>query len=286
MGRKLQLVVLAALCVASCGPGGGTRPWRSALDDVVAAERAFAQLASDSTVQFAFMSWLAPDGILFRPGPTQGLAWLEANPMPADMRLEWEPAFADVSIDGTVGYTTGPWRSGRRGDGRTDGGAGQYVTLWRLSGDGYLAVLDFGTGNDSPAATPALELSPGPDPMILPGDPASATESVRIADEDLGEALAASGGPVWQVYSHPSARWLRDGTGPALGVASAPNEWGREFRTLGADAAGSGDLAWTWGEWTPAGEERREPVGYYLRIWKRQSDGSWSVVLDAVSRSR
>jgi ketosteroid isomerase-like protein len=109
---------------------------------------------------------------------------------------------------------------------------------------------------------------------------------VRIADEDLGAALAESGAAAWAEYAHGSARWLRDGVEPVTGPQAAPDDaWGREFRVLGADASGSGDLAWTWGSWQPAGEDRLEPSGHYLRIWRRQSDGSWRVVLEALARS-
>jgi hypothetical protein len=284
MGRVTVLISLAGLMVASCGPDGADS-WQSALDDVVATELAFARLATDSTVQHAFLANIAADGLLFRPGPIDGPAWLEANPMPPDLRLEWQPAWADVAADGSVGYTTGPWRSGRRGTEAT-GGGGQYVTLWRRSPDGYRAVLDFGTGALASPATPPLERAVAPAAEAPVDDTLAARQSVLIADEDLGVALTGSGSAAWASYAHPTARWLRDGAEPAVGADSAPDDaWGRTFQVLGSDAAGSGDLAWTWGAWQPAAEERSEPTGYYLRIWRRYSDGTWRVVLEAVARS-
>jgi hypothetical protein len=285
MRLTFRLGLLAAAGIAACEPTSGVHDWRTSLDEVVATELAFARMATDSTVQAAFLAWLAPDGILFRPGPVEGARWLRANPMPPDLRLEWQPAWADVSLDGSVGYTTGPWRSGRRGS-ATAGGFGQYVTLWRRTPEGYRAVLDFGTGGEPEATTPDLALSSDPDPASGTMDAASATGSVRIADEDLGHALASNGTVAWPEYAHPDVRWLRDGSAPAIGAAAAPGDaWGREFLTIGAGAADSGDLAWTWGAWQPAGEQRAEPSGQYLRIWRRQVDGTWRVMLEAVSRS-
>jgi ketosteroid isomerase-like protein len=284
MRFMLRIGIIAVSTAIACDGAGDTRGWRTSLDEVVATERGFAQMATDSTVQTAFLAWLAPDAILFRPGPVEGLAWLRANPMPADVRLEWQPAFADVSVDGSAGYTTGPWRSGRRD--ASPRGFGQYVTVWRRTADGYLAVIDFGTGGEPEATTPDLELSPEPETSSAGTDYGSAIESVRLADEDLGLALASNGTVAWPEYAHPAVRWLRDGAPPAIGPDASPEDaWGRAFLTVGADAADSGDLAWTWGAWQPAGEARTDPSGHYLRIWRRGGDGSWRVVLEAVSRS-
>lgn len=272
------------ISAVACEDANGARDWRTSLEEVVAAERAFARMAADSTVQNAFLTWLAPDAILFRPGPVDGPAWLRDNPMPAELRLEWQPAFADVSLDGSAGYTTGPWQSGTRGG--PPGGFGRYVTVWRRTQDRYRAVIDFGTGGESEATMSDLASSPEPGHSIAATDHGSAIESVRLADEDLGHALASSGTAAWPEYAHADVRWLRDGEAPAVGPDVAPDDvWGRAFLTLGADAADSGDLAWSWGAWQPAGELRSDPSGHYLRIWRRGDDGSWRVVLEAVSRS-
>jgi ketosteroid isomerase-like protein len=53
---------------------------------------------------------------------------------------------------------------------------------------------------------------------------------------------------------------------------------------VGADISASGDLGYTYGRYEyrsvdKAGKPTRS-VGKYTTIWKRQSDGSWKVVLD------
>jgi ketosteroid isomerase-like protein len=51
-----------------------------------------------------------------------------------------------------------------------------------------------------------------------------------------------------------------------------------------ADIAASGELGYTFGRWTSEGKgpdgKLREIRGYYFTVWKRQSDGSWKVVVD------
>lgn len=286
MLRHLSLVFTTSLAAAACGSGDTGRAWQSSLDTLVATELAFARLATDSTVQHAFVTYIAPDGILFRPGPVDGQDWLERNPMPAELRLEWQPEWADLAADGSLGYTTGPWLAGLRGDTTPAAAGGRFVTLWRRTPAGYRAVLDFGTGGEAPISPPPLQHASPPSVPSGSTDATAGRESVRLADEDLGVALSADGRVAWTAYADPSVRWLRDGTVPARGVDAAPDDGrGRAFRTLGADVAESGDLGYSWGEWQPEGEERTAPAGYYLRIWRRQADGSWRVVLDLFGRS-
>ena len=258
--------------------------WNASLADVVATERAFAQLATDSTVQHAFLAHLDPDGILFRPGPVEGPAWLAQSPMPDDVRLEWQPAWADVSIDGSLGYTTGPWRFGLRSQPDQVAGTGQYLTLWRRSGDKYLAVLDFGTENPPPDGQPELALAGPPATPVPVMDEVMARQSVQIANEDLDSALSADGSPAWTHYATGTIRWLRDGQQPAAGQASVPQDaYGKLFASIGSGAAESGDLAYTWGEWRYSTEADGDAAGRYVRIWRRDSDGQWKVALDAVT---
>mgnify|MGYP006209361805 CR=1 FL=1 len=81
----------------------------TALASMVAAERAFAQHSVRAGTQSAFLSFMAENGVLYRPRAVKAHTWLRARPMPADLALVWEPVFADVSRAGDLGYTTGPW---------------------------------------------------------------------------------------------------------------------------------------------------------------------------------
>lgn len=50
------------------------------------------------------------------------------------------------------------------------------------------------------------------------------------------------------------------------------------------DVSGSGDMAWTYGNYTFRGEnengEKLESSGIFHTVWKRQPDGSWKYVWD------
>ena len=61
--------------------------------------------------------------------------------------LRWVPDFADVSGDGTIGYTWGRWTMALRGSmGTHQAGQGRYLTVWRKQKDGnWKLEADIGT---------------------------------------------------------------------------------------------------------------------------------------------
>jgi ketosteroid isomerase-like protein len=60
--------------------------------------------------------------------------------------LRWSPDYAEVSMDGTLGYTWGQWTlSGRDSLGQRELGRGRYLTVWRKQIDGkWKAEADIG----------------------------------------------------------------------------------------------------------------------------------------------
>ncbi len=284
----LLLVLSAARCTNGDGKNSAGAGWTRALDQVVVAERAFARMAADSTVQTAFRTFLADDALIFRPGPVPGRSWIDEHPFPRDLVLEWEPAWADVSLAGDLGFTTGPWHTASRSHSDSITAWGQYVTLWRNTGGSWRAVLDFGSEAPPPPASVRMQLASQP---ITAGsvatDSASLREALRIADEDLNEAVATSGTEAWAAYTVAAVRWLRPGRPPAIGVdAAADAAPARNAATLGSVVSLSGDLGYSWGAQrgeNGTGEAGAMPIAYYVRIWRRQPNGSWKVVLDATS---
>jgi ketosteroid isomerase-like protein len=61
--------------------------------------------------------------------------------------LRWAPDLADVSGDGTLGYTWGRWTlTVRDSSGSHQAGQGRYLTIWRKQADGSWKVEgDIGT---------------------------------------------------------------------------------------------------------------------------------------------
>lgn len=110
--------------------------------ELIRTELEFAKDVANGDIRDAFVKYMAPDG--FAPGNfALSRAELAAAPRqpapPAGFKLEWEPLFADVSDDGSLGYTwgylkiTAPPKDGK-GDPRIT--LGMTLTIWKRQADG------------------------------------------------------------------------------------------------------------------------------------------------------
>src|SRR3954471_18767867 len=129
---------------------------------LVQMEHDFANAAASKGTREAFIEYLADDGIIFQPGPVNGKKfWTERQPRKG--LLSWQPAFADVSRAGDLGYTTGPWEFRPNGPEDQPVAFGQYFTIWKKQRDGsWKAALDRGVTTEKSFPRPPLNF-PGAD---------------------------------------------------------------------------------------------------------------------------
>lgn len=288
-GSRSHVARHALAAIAVLLAGCGANDWQTSVDHVIAAERAFAARASDTTVQQAFIESIATDAILFRPGPTDGHTALAAQPYPPDLLLEWAPEWADASLDGEFGYTTGPWTAGRRNDAVAPRAHGVYVTIWKHQADhGWRAILDMGTGGASPANTAIANRPAHPPSSLEAADSVALARSIHIVDEDFVEAAAADSAAL-AAFVSDETRFLRDGSLPAIGAVSAHSAYAMTERSArwqrsGFGVSRVGDLGFVFGTWSSPAHDSM--AGAWLRIWRRDAAGDWKLALDAVTGSR
>jgi hypothetical protein len=91
-------------------------------------------------------------------------------------------------------------------------------------------------------------------------------------------------------YVTPSVRIVRNGQHPLTGIEAIRDLAGEDtgtltWRVVGGDVARSADLGYTYGEYTISDPALDEPLemGNYVRIWRRQANRSWRVVIDLMS---
>src|ERR1051325_3783533 len=229
---------------------------RSAL---LAADRALSARTQAAGVQ-GFLQSLADSAVFLYPGAPllRGAPDIRAFVMAADSigNVSWTPAFADVSSDGTLGYTYG-WT-------RSSGGRGKYLACWRKSAAGWRVIAYART---TPVAVPDSVSPPARrgDPGALVQGRADPSE-LRRADSSFA-ALSVGGGA--QITEG------RDAIGAAFD--GFPSGAVLEWWPLGAEIATSGDLGCTVGE---ARIVSLHHFSKYLTVWQRQADGSWKFVAD------
>ena len=272
MASRFRLAVAAAIAFSAVPAVAQT----SALDEVIAAERAFADYTREHGMRSGFLAFVAPDGWGFDPAPTPARPGLEALPEAATEGppLHWWPQFAGVANSGDLGFTTGGATIPVR-----------YFTVWQRQVDGtWRWVYDGGprqreplpgSADDEVARLPAATASAGSPERALAEIAPLETELARDAETDAAAARL---------------RFLaEDGLVAGSPQASSPGRAGQEaelarqparltMRPLGGLASSAGDLAFTWGElhWTRSDQPRS---GHYARIWQKRTEG-WRLVAD------
>ena len=121
---------------------------------MVDAERKFYQTGQEKGTREAFLTFLADDGIVFRPGPLKGKEVWEKRPE-TGFDLIWEPTFATMSRSADFGYDTGPakWRANKTEEKFT--GHGQFISVWKKQEDGsWKVALDVGIEHPEPTGKP------------------------------------------------------------------------------------------------------------------------------------
>jgi ketosteroid isomerase-like protein len=263
------------------------------------AERRFCKDVVARGVRDGFIAHLADDGVLFRPHPVPGKKYLEASPARPGL-LTWEPAFAEASGGGDLGYTTGPWEFRNKSPEEEPAGRGNYMSIWRKQPDGaWKVVLDLGIGN-----TPSEPKPTGLKAHVNKRVPASRLKAVSEADKtallnallnhdvEFRKAVAAEGAVKgYRSYANDDLRMLRDGSLPITGKKAALARLSEKYGALtwephGGDVSRAGDLGYTYGkaEMKPEGAGKPEHFNY-VHIWRRQPGGAWRLVLDLATAS-
>lgn len=247
---------------------------------LVAADRAAAQLSSDSGFAAALQANAHRDAVLLWPGApvatgAEELAKvLDVMPNRDSLRLSWQPLGVELAGDSTLGVTWGiAVTTTRRGD--MSPRIGRYTTTWRQD-DGrwtMAAVLLAGVPPLPPATLPpALPLTREPARASGAAAPFVAADLAfaRLAGE-RGAAAA------FQHYAAPESFTLGGGglmtRGPtAIGSAVAgPEVW--RWHPVASGASRTGDLGWTVGEAVITPKDAKPDYGKYLTVWVRGPGG-------------
>ena len=252
--------ISAAMALAAFAAADAQTP--SALDSLIAAERAFADYTAANGVKRGFLAYSADQAFSFRPGPTPIRPHLQAMPdaVPPGEPLRWWPLFAGVANSGDLGFTSGAVN-----------GPTRYFTVWLRQEDGrWRWVYDGGVAlaarlPGSPT-DPVVRLAPAADGA---GSPELALAELARIENQLAEHAARDAAAAHRA-------WLADGALVAGSpVATLPRTADHEselarwpaqvfLRRQGGVASREGDLAFTWGElrWRDMGWWLIYPIAY------------------------
>ena len=188
------------------------------------------------------------------------------------------PAYADVSRDGTLGYTYG-WT-------RSTGERGKYLACWRKLSEGW-RVSAYARSKPVPMA----DSVPLPVPRRAANDEtfggrADPAELLRADSAFAAMSVSQGRKAAFLAFASEDAVAFGGGGGAqmsegrdaiAAGFDGFPAGAVLEWWPVAAEIARSGDLGCTVGEARIASLKH---YSKYLTIWKRQRDGSWKFVAD------
>jgi hypothetical protein len=268
----------------------------AALDSLVASEHAFATMSVAKGMKDAFLTYLAEDGVVFRPTATNGRKVWEARPL-STATLMWEPSFAEVSSAGDLGYTTGPWEFHPPAD---SSGApapperyayGHFNSVWKKQkGDLWRVIADIGVSHDKPEhGVGSGQFTAGPSLHIRTMK--GGRVNLASIDRDLSKAMRTLG--VHQALAAHAATDLRlnvEGSFPSLGIEAAQARFDSlagffEFEAQGSGIASSGDLGFTYGlaERFISAKAAPSDTSVYLNVWRQEDGRNWKLALSVLN---
>ncbi len=293
------LLLLLAFSPVALSQKDGLSP---ALRSLVESERAFARTSVEKGVRDSFFEFFAEDGINFTPHPTNTRESIRKSQPPATrppITLNWEPAFADISQAGDLGYTTGPYWVTDQSPQKRPTRHGVYFSIWKKQADGnWKVVVDAGIQTPAPESTQAVSFH-----SASPSQFKQRSEKVNLDAERAalvnqeGEFLKAAKADglvrAYQSFMADEARLHRNGVFPltekdSIHAFLAAKPLTMTWQPIHVDVSQSNDLGYSYGSYelrennAAAGAAAVEK-GYFVRVWKRNKDGKWKVVLDTTN---
>lgn len=301
LGRRE--VLLGCLSIAGAAPLTAQRSPQAAVDELLAADRAFSAASARVDLVAGLSAMMAPDVIapVQGRGLLQGVEAVRADLMRdssnATSRAEWTPVRGGISADGTHGFTFG-FMTVRRADGTIV--PGKYLAYW-VKGDAGWRVAGYRRSRRAAGAVETALLAPAlPAALVAPLRDAALVErhrtSVLQAERDfaaeaqvvgLRAAFAKFGSADAMNMGGPAvAGFVLGNEAIAAAVSQGQPEggstvdWGPEQALV----ASSGDLGISFGYIVPkaappAGQER--PRIPFFTVWRRAGPGApWRYVAE------
>jgi len=283
-------VVAIAVCAGAAiavAQSQQSAPATAEMMKLVEAERAFAQRAQQTNWRDAFLEYFA-DGIKGFEGEDVKERLRSRPAPPKELEFWWEPRFGDISASGELGWLTGPVRTRLR---KADGGKpdfANYTSVWKRQPDGtYKVIEDVGVSTPGmPEFAPGFTRAPVASRYNGPERAEASRASLLEADRTLTTALQTSQADGYALWAAPFARLHRQREMPIVSH-DAIAAWAKtrpawtSGETQLAEAAESGDLGYVKGSYAqPAMRGTPAESGHYLRVWSRDREGTWRVVLD------
>ena len=242
-------------------------------------EKEFERTVAEKGIKAGFVEFMAPSGIIFRPGPVNARESFSSRP-DSPAALIWNPVWIEVSSNGLMAYSIGNSKFKPKGKEDTNEIYGHYISIWSLQPNGeYRALLDTGINHDRPPAMPTDWKSPG---VTDPND-----HKLSAADSSTGywEMVEKVGSlKAYKTYLADDAILMRSGKQPLFGKKAAvtfiDSEQPRIKFPKRKSFIESADLAYVYNTYSIVDKTGTEiENGNFVQVWKLRK-GKWLIAAD------
>ncbi|MBU1101265.1 MAG: hypothetical protein KKA84_12765 [Bacteroidetes bacterium] len=251
------------------------------LEEIIKSEIAFAKLSETTGRKTAFLSNLLDSATVLVPMPAKSIdVYSTVEDLPG--QLLWHPEYAEISDDGNIGFTTGPWIFTVNSD-EPKKYYGHYLSIWqRIPERGWKIIFDAGIGYQSEVD---LNIETKKFPEIM----APETESTR----ELSQAISSFNDMVllegekgaYNSYLNEYCRVYREGIAPEISrqvqlnqLIDSPFEY--KYTNYTSGVSESEDFGYEFGSLEVNDIHSSLITNYsFCRIWKLVGS-EWKILID------
>ena len=258
------------------------------------ADRSLMSLAKTETPYQALLNYTNEETTYFAPGPVNGLRHMKNRPNIADV-MDWQTVFSGIGKSMEFGFTTGPINFQRVGSPLRHG---EYLTIWKRDRKGEWKILLRGvTEHYGRIYTPVAEHLPNAE-FIEPDSLGFLKHRSQVRLNQRNEVVASNerlfatvlrsdNRLAFEEFLADDVRLIYPWSEPIQGKAEVIDfliSRGEQILTEmeAVDRAYSGELAYSHGTANFWKSGVNNPHNY-IRVWQRQPDHQWRVIIEFYS---
>lgn len=272
--KKIILLHLLACTTA-------TLQAQTGLNAMVNAERRFAAHAVANSTMEAFLLNIDSSSLMFQQGkPVAALEFWKQRTKNQSV-LNWWPQYAEVSLSGDFGYTTGPWTyQAKAAD--TIAARGYFATVWYLNTNReWKFLIDLGVDDVPAPADTSLHTISGLSVPMADDGAITRIFPMIAAENQYKQALASGKQTTAAAFLSSQSVLLRNGQ-PAAATTDARKKIiaqtpkGIKYQLEGWNISSTPDIGYVYGTATYNGKAEG-----FFRVWRLEKTG-WRIALEVV----
>lgn len=276
------------------------------------ADRLFAERAAAIGRDLAMQEFLGRGAVAFRQGPVDALGLytvasenLSEQSEPEDSgTVLWHPHYIDVSRDGDLGISAGPYVMFGESDDTEDDAYGHLLSLWRRQDGQWMLMAELSVPipgylslQVEPDYTHTLRVFAEVAAPLMASSESNTMGRLISADELYARAVSFRGGQRALLrYGLENIRVYLPGMAPAVGMMAASSVYGAfldshlqtinpvQLQYQGGYLATSQEMGYTYGVMsTPVADGERGFRTNYLRLWRLTANNEWKIAVEVLS---